>query len=437
MGTVTRRTFLQGAAGIGMAGLDLSRLTAQELPALPDPRTCGIDHLVVLMMENRSFDHLLGWVPGADGRQAGLTFMDAAGTPCATHDLGSTGNFQGCGWGDPGHSASSGRKHIHGGAMDGFLQTADPGDTFPISYYTGEHLPFYAGAATHFTICDHYHSGVLSSTYPNRMYMHCGQTDRMSNTMEISTLPTIWDRLDKAGIAGRYYFSDLPVIALTGPRHLAISKPLPAFMHDASQGKLPAVSFIDPRFGIEGIGTSNDDHPMADLRSGQAFLHHIYRALAASPQWQNTLLVINYDEWGGFFDHVPPPIAPISPQEAALGNDGLLGIRVPCVLIGPRARPGYVCKLQLDPNSILHFICWRFGLEPLGVRGTSSINLAHALDLEGAPRPEAPPFAVPAAPLNTLCLASLSEKAGLSIQEHLEEQRQLHQLAKSLGYFRN
>ncbi len=434
MGKWTRRTFLQGAAALGLSGRQIPRLAAQELPTLPDPRTCGIDHIIVVMMENRSFDHLLGWVPGAEGRQAGLTYADTTGAPCATHDMGAAGNFQGCGWADPGHSFSSGRRHVNGGAMDGFLQTADPGDLFPISYYTGEHLPFYAGAAAHFTICDRYHSGILSSTYPNRMYMHCGQTDRMSNTMEISTLPTIWGRLAQAGIAGRYYFADLPVIALMGPQYLAISRPLPAFMRDAARGELPAVSFVDPHFAIEPLGTSNDDHPMADLRRGQAFLNRIYGALAASPQWARTLLVINYDEWGGFFDHVPPPSAPVSREEAALGNDGLLGIRVPCVLMGPRARPGFVCSLGLDPNSILNFICWRFGLEPLGVRGASSINLAHALDLEGPPRLEAPTFAVPAAPMNTVCLAALTDKAALSVQEHLAEQRQLRQLAKQLGY---
>lgn len=437
MGTWTRRTFLKGAAALGLSGHGLPRPAPQELPTLPDPRTCGIDHIVVVMMENRSFDHLLGWVPGAEGRQAGLSYTDAAGDLRATHDMGAVGDFQGCGRADPGHSFLDGRRHVNGGAMDGFLHTADPGDTFPIGYYTGEHLPFYAGAAAHFTICDHYHSGILSSTYPNRIYMHCGQTDRTSNTMEISALPTIWDRLAQAGITGRYYFSDLPVIALMGPRYLAISRPLPAFMGDAARGELPAVSFVDPHFAIEPLGTSNDDHPMADLRRGQAFLNRIYGALAASPQWARTLLVINYDEWGGFFDHVPPPTAPVSAEEAALGNDGLLGIRVPCVLMGPRARPGSVCQLELDPNAILNLICWRFGLEPLGVRGATSINLAYALDLEGPPRLEAPRFAVPAAPMNTVCLASLEDQAAPSVQEHLAEQRQLRQLARQLGYLQD
>ena len=436
---MTRREFLQGAVGLGLAGMGIpggASALEEDLPALPDPRTCGIDHIVVVMMENRSFDHLLGWVPGTEGRQAGLAYRDKTGGPCDTHDMGAAGNFQGCGWADPSHNAAGGRKHVNGGAMDGFLQTdpTEPGDLFPIGYYTGAHLPFYAGAAAHFTICDHYFSGVLASTYPNRVYMHCGQTDRMSNTTEISSLPTLWDRLAQAGISGRYYFSDLPVIALMGPRHLAISRPFPELARDAARGRLPAVSFVDPHFAIEPIGTSNDDHPMADLRRGQAFMNRVYGILSSSPQWEKTLLVINYDEWGGFFDHVPPPAAPVSPEEAAIGNDGLLGIRVPCVLMGPKARQGEVCSLQLDPNSILNFICWRFGLEPLGVRGKSSVNLAYALDLESPPRLEAPAFNVPPAPMNTLCLASLSEKASAAAQKHLEEQKELRSLAKRLGF---
>jgi phospholipase C len=114
-------------------------------------------------------------------------------------------------------------------------------------------------------------------------------------------------------------------------------------------------------------------------------------------------MIINYDEWGGFFDHVPPSYAPVSAAERTLGNDGRLGCRVPCVLIGPRARRGHVEHMQLDPNSILNMIAWRFGFAPLGVRGGSN-NIALALDFADAPNYSAPAFDVPTGPFASLCV---------------------------------
>ena len=188
--------------------------------------------------------------------------------------------------------------------MDGWLLTDPtmPGDIFPIGYYLEPDLPFYSGVAAEYTICDRYFSGILASTYPNRMYMHLGQTDRLSNDFTIASLPTIWDRLREAGVSRRYYFRDLPFIALTGINHLGISRPYAEFALDARAGLLPSVSYIDPTFLNESPdGTAEDDHPQAHIRKGQVFLNDIYEALRNSPQWERTLLVINYDEWGGFY----------------------------------------------------------------------------------------------------------------------------------------
>ena len=103
---------------------------------------------------------------------------------------------------------------------------------------------------------------------------------------------------------------------------------------------MPNVSYIDPRFGGEEQGTSNDDHPHADIRSGQDFLNRIYEALRNSPNWSKTVLVINYDEWGGFYDHVPPPLAPIPTATAKAGDkDGRLGFRVPALRVAAAKRP--------------------------------------------------------------------------------------------------
>jgi phospholipase C len=394
---------LQGCGGSSPAGSSVG--SEAGAAALPAPEDSGIDHIVVVMMENRSFDHYLGWVPGADGVQAGLTFKDAAGNSHATYDLAP--NFQNCLLADPDHSYAGGRKEINGGKMDGFLLPQPAGDTFPIGYYTADSLPFFKGCAANWTICDRYFSGILSLTTPNRIYMHAGQTDRIGNTVAVSTLPTIWDRMLAAGRSVAYYYVDVPYTAYWGSRYNGFSKQynMASFAADVAGGTLANLTYID-NVGTtfeEGGGISRDDHPYADVRDGQNFLNQVYDVLRAGPQWERTLLIINYDEWGGFYDHVEPPFAPVSDAEKALGNDGRLGCRVPCVLIGPRARRGHVEHLQLDPNSILNFIAWRFGFAPLGVRGGSN-NLALALDFSNPPDPGTPAFEVPAGPFASLCL---------------------------------
>ncbi|HZP13669.1 MAG TPA: alkaline phosphatase family protein [Nevskiaceae bacterium] len=409
-----RRRILKGlAAAAGSAALPgyLPNAEAvQSLPPLPDPEHCGIDHIVVVMMENRSFDHFLGWVPGADGGQ-NRKYPDKNGVLQSTFALAADPQYgyQGCGKEDPNHGYSGGRKHYNNGRMDGFLQTvSSPNDLFPLGYYTAGDVPFFKGVADNYTIGDRYFSGILSSTFPNRMYIHSGQTDRNTNTLPYvqqapSTLPSIWGLLQAKGVGCRYYFNDLPFLGLWGPTFMPISKPYEKFLVDAAAGNLPHFSFVDPFFGASGgespYGVARDDHPQSDIRDGQAFLDQIYNAVRSGPRWDSTLLIITYDEWGGFFDHVAPPMAPVSDAErTVVGNDGRLGFRVPLAIIGPRARRKHVTHLQFDPNSILNFVRWRFGLGALSARDSTSLNLAYALDFDSAPKLSAPKFAVPHRP---------------------------------------
>jgi phospholipase C len=380
---------------------------------LPSPDAAGFEHVVVVMMENRSFDHFFGWLPGANGRQAGLSYKDSAGVSHPTHSL--PPDYQGCGFLDPGHSYSDGRAQFHNGACDGFLfdgSDSDPAngkpnqanDIFAIGYYGQNDLPFLGAAGPAFTILDNYFCGIMAETYPNRFYMHAAQTDRLMNNSTTSTLPTIWDRLQEKGLSGRYYFSDLPFLALWGTKYASISKPFAQFLADAQAGTLPNVAFIDPRFEDEGSGTSQDDHPHADIRNGEVFLNQIYNAVRSSPNWSKTVLIINFDEWGGFYDHVPPPTAPIPPASAAAGDtDGRLGFRVPCMVISPYARRNFVAHGQYDHTSILRMIEWRFGLPPLTVRDQTATNLAEVLNL-GTPDVSAPAFNVPSGPFGSPCL---------------------------------
>jgi phospholipase C len=396
--------------------LDLTGYFKAGPPPLPPPASSGLDHVVLVMMENRSFDHFLGWLPGADGKQAGLTFADSAAMTHPTHELAP--DFQGCPFLDPGHSYADGRVQYDSGACDGWLlagsdatsaNPAQANDTFAVGYYTQADLAFLGAAAPAWTVGDRYFAGIMAETYPNRFMQHAAATDRLVNDVTAtSSLPTIWDRLATAGLTGAYYYSDAPFLALWGGKYASISKPFSQFLADAAAGTLPAVAFIDPRFEDESSGTSGDDHPHADIRNGEAFLNQIYDAVRMSPNWASTVLVINFDEWGGFFDHVPPPTAPIPAATAIAGDvDGRLGFRVPLLVVSPFARRGFVAHETFDHTSILRMIEWRWGLAPLTVRDATANNLADLLDFSH-PQLAAPAFTVPTGPFGGACSTSPS-----------------------------
>ena len=406
----SRREFIrQLSLGVGAAALSprpiLTRLAASA--ALPDPQSSGIEHVVVLTMENRSFDHYLGWVKGADGRQAGLRYTDGAGESHRTYKLAP--DYQGCGHPDPDHSYDGGRIQYNNGACDGWLRTGAL-DLYPIGYYNEGDLAFFSGAVSDWTVCDQYFSSIMAPTFPNRFYSHAAQTDRITNSFEISALPTIWDLLADAGLEGRYYFSDVPFLALWGAKYLPIARPFATFLADCAAGTLPHVAYVEPRFVGEELGLSNDDHPHADIRNGQAFIDQIYRAVVTGPAWRNTVLVITYDEWGGFFDHVPPPAGPIPAADAAAGNaDGLLGFRVPTMIVSPFAPRKSVAHTTFDHTSILKMIEWRWGLPNLTVRDAAAANLAEALDFR-APTRKISDYNVPSGNIATACLPAGPDK---------------------------
>src|SRR5437764_5567836 len=210
----SRRQFLESAAiGAGAVALGRHETLAQQLTASaqPNPARSGIDHVVVVMMENRSFDHMLGWLPGADGKQAGLTYVDRAGIAHATHSLAP--DYQGCAHPDPDHSYNGARVEFNGGACDGWLR-AGANDVFSIGYYEQRDLPFLGQAAPRWTVCDNYFSAILGPTFPNRFYLHAGVTDRISNLETVTTLPTIWDRLAARRLSGRYYAGNFAFLLL-------------------------------------------------------------------------------------------------------------------------------------------------------------------------------------------------------------------------------
>jgi phospholipase C len=420
----TRRDFLRRtavtaglAASMGLV-LDPDTLVAeaarrQREVQIPSPRNLPIDTFVVLMMENRSFDHYLGWLPGADGRQAGLSFTDKHGVKQATHRL--QGKFNGCGFEDPDHSWAGGRTELDGGKMDGFLQAAS--DTLSIGYYTQDDLPFTPHVAQGFTAFDRFFCSVLSSTYPNREYMHAGQSyGKTDNSLPSgSGFPdsTIFAALSKVGVSNRYFYTDIPVSALWGQPGLSRSSQVQTFYEQASAGTLPALSFIDPSFNGESQGTSGDEHPLADVRVGQAFIADIVHAFMESPQWKRGALFIVYDEWGGFFDHVVPPRVPDLRPSRNLNQDfGQMGFRIPAVLASPYARRGHVDHSIYGFESILKMIRYRYGLPPLTPRDLYANNIAAAFDFSANPSAQPPALPQPAQVIASPCAGSPPADSG-------------------------
>ncbi|HEX5526141.1 MAG TPA: alkaline phosphatase family protein [Solirubrobacterales bacterium] len=425
-----RREFLQRAAvtaglGAGLAGVlspdtILAEVSKRSRVNVPSPRNLPLDTIVVLMMENRSFDHYLGWLPNADGRQGGLSYADAAGNQHGTHRL--TGDFQGCAHPDPDHSWLGGRQQLDGGRMDGFLRSGE-NDAFSIGYYAEQDLPFIPAVARSFTTFDRFFCSLLASTYPNREYMHAAQSYGMiDNTLPLSPTglgfpdTTIFAALAAAGVSNRYFYTDIPVSALWGAPGLARSGQVQEYYERCATGTLPAVSFVDPAFNGEEQGTSGDEHPHGDVRLGQAFMADVVHAFLESPQFKRGALFIVYDEWGGFFDHVRPPRVPDDRANADVNQDfGQMGIRIPAVLVSPYARRGHVDHNIYGFESILKLIRYRFGLPPLTLRDKYARNIARSFDFEAKPNYEVPHLPDPPQIVSQACGAG-APPAGLGGQ---------------------
>ncbi len=392
-----RREFLTRTAtiagGASLAGLlspaELVKAAAhiQHRTHLPSPRNLPIDTIVVLMMENRSFDHYFGWHPKADARNAGLTYPDAAGNPVATHRL--TPDFQGCAFRDPDHSWYGGRHQYDRGQLDGFVQGNDAGtgsDAYAAGYYLKSDLGFIPYAADAFQLYDQFHCSIMASTYPNRHYMWSAQSGgQIDNQMTANGWETIFDRAISKNVSATYFNSDLPFSALYGQRGLSWTQPVANYYQRAAQGTLSNINFVDPAFydGGGGDGVSGDEHPHGDIRIGQAFMSDVVHAFIDSPQFKHGALFIVYDEWGGFFDHVQPAFVPDDRRSRILAQDfGLTGFRIPAVCVSPYVDRGKVNHAFATHESILKLISYKFGLGYLNKRHRYATNIGRTMEWE-------------------------------------------------------
>jgi phospholipase C len=432
---LTRRNFLQlmgASTGAALTGAEfLSQTAANAAPARSPHGSDGIEHVVVLMMENRSFDHFLGWLPHARGRHD-MVYPAPDGNYYRNYPLAP--DFQGCGYSDPDHSWEGFLIEYNFGKLDGFLQrpTAPPGlagvrlaaaNTFPIGFYTNLNpdrtpkavpdLPVLGALAQNYTALDHYFCSFAGETYPNRFYQHAARTDRDHNINTISKLPAIWDQLspipNNQGIpTGGYFFRDLPFLALWGLKYypfwhlyapgdtdvLGIPVTTKSFLDTVAEGLLPNVSFLDPEFALADNGTGADDHPLSDIRRGERFIADVYHALAGAGYLDNTVLVITFDEWGGFFDHVRPPRVIDDTNPATVDHTGnsttptdgrlvpdysQLGFRVPAIVVSNLARRRVAHDGPFEHTSTLKMIESVFGLHPLTARDANAMDLRQVL----------------------------------------------------------
>ncbi len=393
-----RRDFLARTATLAGAASLATLLPAEALVAeaakrggrpLPSPRNIPIDTVVVLMMENRSFDHYFGWFPHADGINAGLSYPDADGNQVATHHLSS--DFQGCDFRDPDHSWDGGRFQYHRGRMDGFVKGNAAGtgsDAYAAGYYQRRDLPFIPYAAQAYKLYDRWFCSIMDSTYPNRHYQWGAQDGGTRGNQFPSGAgfqwETIFDRAIARGLTARYYYSDLPFAALYGSRASSWVHPVSQFYTDAAAGRLPNIAFVDPSFVGEAQGTSGDEHPHGDIRVGQAFMSDVVHAFMESRQYKRGVLFIDYDEWGGFFEHVKPRHVPDA--RATPGNNatdyGLTGFRIPGVCVSPFSRRAGVNHMNLTHESILKLISYRWKLGHLNKRHRYATNIGRSLNFE-------------------------------------------------------
>jgi phospholipase C len=280
---------------------------------------------------------------------------------------------------DPGHGWSSSHTQWNGGANDGFVRdyetrTGPDGAHRCMGYLTRALQPATHALVDQAALCQRWFCSVLGPTWPNRYYSQLASSDgnHSNELIRDQTLPSIYQRLDKARIPWTSYYGNIPFSSIL-PNHSIESdeyQRLDQFFEDAAAGTLRSLVWIDPVYGRA------DDHPPAHPLAGQVLLGSIYEALRTSPQWNESLLMITYDEHGGFFDHVPPP-----PVEDVRAADGFteMGFRVPGLVVGPYVRP-HVSSTIFDHTSLIATVLRLHELEPLNVRDESANDVFSLLD---------------------------------------------------------
>jgi phospholipase C len=358
-----------------------------------------IKNIIVLMKENRSFDHLLGALhdqgqPLTEAIPATFSNVDAVGTTVTPFREPTT-----CVAHDPDHQWNAMHAQVNGGKMDGFVTSAASSTGtdghFVMGHYEQGDLPFDYWMASTYALNDRHFASVRSGTFPNRNFLLLGTADGVQSTgagYPDPSTPTIFDSLDAAGVTWGVY-SDGSLLSGTLGWDLTHkgTGTFETFLQKLDDGSLPQVTFVD------GIDNVEDEHPTADLQHGESWTRNIYTHAIASKLWPGLAILWTYDEAGGFADHVPPPNQACVARPIAKDQPFFeLGVRIPMVVISPWARGGYVSHVVQEHTALTRFIETVFDLPALTARDANSDALLDLFDFDCPPAFLHPPNAPPA-----------------------------------------
>ncbi len=374
-----------------------------------------IDHFLVLMMENHSYDNYLGMLgrsPGERPRGDGFTIgpdgqptaanPTPAGTTQHAFRMPTTCQLSG----KPSQEWQQCHIQFDQGRNDGFVSSAS--GPVAMGYWTGEDVPWAYSLANTFPLADRWFAPVFGQTYPNRRYLMAATSVGMvDDVLPEVILPapagTIFDRLDDHKIRWRNYYSSFPPTSYLflgdAIRNHSSVVPITQFFADAKSGDFPGFAIIDPDF------SHNSEENPQNIVHGEVFAASVVQAVMESPAWPRTLLVWTFDEGGGYYDHVPPPVAVapdgIPPLPPAEHDDGFAhyGFRVPAVVISPWSRPNHVTSVVHDHTSILAMVERKWNLPAMTNRDAAAADLSDFVNFSQpafADPPElSPPLAGP------------------------------------------
>lgn len=397
----------------------------------------AINHIVVLMLENRSFDHMLGFLYADSGNvsTAGQPFDGLTGTesnpgangaapvtvfkipPSTTSTYFQPGADPGEGYGATNaqlfgsDTAPTPAVATNQGFVANFAYTLGWETTEKWSILSGtvaadimgmhtpDTLPVLSALARGFAVCDHWYGSVPTETLPNRAFVHAGTSQgHMDDTTKSFTAPTIYTSLSKRGVSWMIHGYDADPLTrvtftdLVGAPDASFGQ-FTDFQAAAAKGTLASYTFLEPSWGSSG----NSQHPNYDVALGEQLIHDVYVALRNSPAWNQTLLIITYDEHGGCYDHVPPPLGAV-PPDATVGEHGFdfkrFGPRVPTVLVSPLIPAGTVFRVPdgatpFDHTSILRTVEQRWNVPALTARDAAAPTIGAVLSL-ATPRTDDP-----------------------------------------------
>jgi phospholipase C len=380
-----------------------------------------IRHVVVLMLENRSFDSMLGMLYASGGGFDGLvgTESNIWHRPDGSQQIIQVWNEPDLNARalcvpdpDPGELFSDIHMQIHGlngagasspggpsmgGFVDNYMRqppTATAPDPHAVMrYLTPAQVPVISQLARAFGVSDRWHASAPCQTWPNRFFAHTATAGGYVNNSPTHfpyTMQTVFNRLESVRQSWRIYFGDIPqsvTLARLWDNVLTNYRDYDKdFIADAAAGTLPAYSFIEPRYFANTVANQlpNDQHPPHNLAYGEELIASVYNAVRGGPAWPHTLLIITFDEHGGCYDHVVPPPAtpPGGPTSDGFAFD-YFGVRVPAVIVSPYVKPGSVIRppglTPFDHTSILATLRGLFGFSALTARDAAAPSLLGAL----------------------------------------------------------